>query len=83
MKATHILTITARCPKNNERDEYECIVLTERLLLVETILAEAAKFEDTKIYQEDLCQKLAETLGCVVTLIGMHSGVKSEVTCGT
>jgi len=83
MKVTHILTISARCPVDiSVEDTYEMIVKTERLIEVETILAEALDACKEPVYQETLCDDLSKRLGCEVTLIGVHSGVKTEVTCG-
>lgn len=83
MKVTHILTMTAKCPVDDRLDEYEVIVKTERLIKVEAILTETEHYKEIAAYQEDICKSLSEKLGCEVTLIGIHSGVKTEVTCGT
>jgi hypothetical protein len=75
--------ITAQCPVNETRDEYQCAVETECLIQVETILDAAGRLSERKIYQEDLCALLAKALGgdVAVTLVGTHSGVKTTVTC--
>lgn len=83
MKVKHELTIKAKCPVNEAHDEYQCTVETECLIQVETILVAAKKLGERKIYQEDLCALLAKDLGgdAAVTLVGIHSGVKTTVTC--
>jgi len=82
MKVTHTLTIEAKCPVDDSTDIYECVVRTERLITVEQILAEAKALSETPIFQEALCESLSQKLGCEVALIGMHSGVRTEVVCG-
>lgn len=83
MKVRHELTITARCPANNASDEYQCTVETEGMIRVEDILAKAQEFTKRKIYQEDLCSVLAKNIGgdATVTLVGIHSDVKTTVIC--
>lgn len=81
MKVTHRLGLLACCPVNSGWDWYECEVTTDRLILVEDIKTLAASYSKTKIYQEDLCQELADKLQAEVTLRGEHSGVKTTVTC--
>jgi hypothetical protein len=53
------------------------------LIQVETILDAAKKLGERKVYQEDLCALLAKDLGgdATVTLVGIHSGVKTTVSC--
>lgn len=81
MKVTHTLLIVALCPVNPNLDFYECIVTTDRIIRTEDIAAVAAPYKSKKIYQEKLCQELANKLQCQVTLRGEHTGVKTEVTC--
>lgn len=82
MKTTHKLSVRAKCPIDDKPDVYDCRIVTARIIPVEEVLQAAKKFEDEKIFQEELCQNLARVLCCEVTLYGVHSGVKTEVTCG-
>jgi hypothetical protein len=83
MKVTHNFTVVSKCPVNDGVDVYDAIARTERLIKVETILTEVEHYKDVAAYQEDICESLSQELGCEVTLIGTHSGVRTEVTCGT
>lgn len=82
MKVTHTLEITAICPVDGKPDVYLCKVEATRVVEVEKIIAKSVEFNRSWIYQEDLCQELHRALACKVTLIGYHSGVRTEVTCG-
>ena len=42
MIVTHELIVLARCPVDNQVDEYTCTVETDRTIFVELILATAA-----------------------------------------
>lgn len=83
MKTTHSLQVRAICPVDGKPDVYNCRIVTSRVIPVEDILAAATPMESEKIFQETLCEHLARELGCEVTLTGVHSGVKTEVVCGT
>lgn len=81
MKVTHTLIISAMCPVKPNMDFYKCIVTTDRIIRTEDITAAADAYTFKKIFQEKLCQELADKLQAQVTLRGEHSGVKTEVTC--
>jgi len=83
MKVTHTLKITARCPVDDTRDVYECVVTTSRCIEVERILEIAKTVDDMKTYQENVTQFIRHQLGTgvSVTTRGVHSGVETEVTC--
>lgn len=81
MNVTHRLGFLARCPVTSGWDWYECEVTTDRLIPVEDIKKLTDSYSKTEIYQENLCQELANKLGAQVTLRGEHSSVKTVVTC--
>jgi hypothetical protein len=81
MRVTHTLMVSALCPVKPNMDFYECQIVTDRLIRVEDITKITDPYMGKKIFQEDLCQKLANSLKCEVTLKGEHSGVKTQVTC--
>lgn len=83
MKVKHELQITAKCPVSDAIDGYECIVETECFIQIEDILKAAEPYTEKQIYQEGLCTELAKAIGgdATVTLIGVHSNVKTTVTC--
>jgi hypothetical protein len=78
MKVTHELTIHGRCPVDDAIDTYEVAVEAARMVKVEDILGAVAALPQPA-FQEDITQTLAAKLGCRVTTIGYHSGVKT--TC--
>ena len=82
MRVTHSLEIKSICPVDNKPDVCKCVITTERIIPVEDILAAAKEVEDTKAYQENICQELHRRLSCQVRLVGYHSGVRTEVICG-
>lgn len=81
MKVTHTLLMSAACPVAPRLDFYECVVVTDRLIRTEDIAKAVDAYYGAKIFQEQICQELADKLQCQVTLRGEHSGVKTEVTC--
>lgn len=83
MKTTHRLQVKAVCPVNGKPDVYDCRIVTSRVIPVEDILALVESVKNEKVFQETLCERLAGELACEVTLAGTHSGVATEVTCGS
>lgn len=83
MRVTHTLTLTARCPVDDTRDVYECVVTTDRCIEVETIKQIAKTIEGMKVYQENITEFMRKQLGTgvSVTTRGVHSGIRTEVTC--
>jgi hypothetical protein len=78
MKVTHEMTFARRCPVDDALDHYELCVETTRTVKVEDILA-AIEALPEKSFQEEITAALAAKLGCSVTTVGYHSGVKT--TC--
>lgn len=78
MNVRHELIIHGLCPVNGNFDTYEVMIETSTIVKAEDILA-AVKGLPQPSLQEDITQGLAAALGCRVTTIGYHSGVKT--TC--
>lgn len=81
MKNTYRIQVRAQCPVNeSDTDLYDFVIASEALIEVERIVAFFAEHAGTnKVFQENLTQSCAVTLGAKVTSTGMHSGV--HVTC--
>jgi NADPH-dependent 7-cyano-7-deazaguanine reductase QueF len=77
----HSLTITAACPVDGKPDHYEAVVECSRVVKVEDILAVVDGLKAQRIFQEELTQELARSLGAKVTTTGYHSGVKTVCEC--
>lgn len=75
----HRLPVRAICPVDGSADLYDAIVRVDRILEVEEIRAAVAAATRAPIYQEELAQKLARTLGASIELVGRHSGVGTLV----
>lgn len=82
MKVFHRLEITGICPADQKADVYRCIVEARRVVPVEAIIAAVQTITAKPAFQETICQELHRALACRVTLVGLHSGVETEVTCG-
>ena len=81
MLVRHSLTITASCPVDGKPDHYEAVIECARVVKVEDIIAAVESLRVQKIFQEELTQELARTLGAKVTTTGYHSGVKTICEC--
>lgn len=79
MRVIHETTFSRRCPVDDALDRYELRVEASRTIKVEDILA-AVEALPEKAFQEDITLTLAAKLGCIVTTIGHHSGVKTTCT---
>ena len=77
MLIRHHLTITASCPVDRKPDHYEAVIECGSVIKVEDILAAVERLKTRRIFQEQLTQELASTLGAKVTSTGYHSGVKT------
>lgn len=81
MLVRHYMTVTASCPVDEKPDHYEAIVECARVVKVEDILAAVERLKGQPIFQEQLTQELARSLGAKVTTTGYHSGVKTICEC--
>ena len=81
MKVEHHLQGMAVCPVDGTLDTYSVIVRCHRLIPVEEIRDVLLAFKDRRIFQEDMTHDLACILACEVETIGIHSGVRTRVTC--
>jgi len=81
MRNKYEIEVRAQCPVNpSDVDLYAFTIESDSLIEVEKIIAFVkANAGQQNVFQEDLTQKCAVTLGAKVTSIGWHSGVK--VTC--
>lgn len=78
MRVIHEATFVRRCPVDDAQDRYELRVETTHLVKIEDILA-AIEALPEQAFQEEITQNLAAKLGCRVTTIGIHSGIRT--TC--
>jgi GTP cyclohydrolase I len=81
MKVEHTLTVVGKCPVNDCPDVYECVIRTDRVVMVEDILLLVKKLTESPRTQEELTAELAGGLQCDVETVGVHSGVKTKVVC--
>lgn len=81
MKNIYEIEVRAQCPVNpTDVDLYQMTIESTQIIEVERITAFIREHAgDERVFQEDLTQKAAVTLGARVTSVGYHSGVK--VTC--
>jgi GTP cyclohydrolase I len=82
MRVEHRFQTSVRCPVNGARNCYAVAVRTDRLVMVEDILAAADQLAKGPSYQEDFTRQLAEVLNCQVETRGVHSAVETTVVCG-
>lgn len=78
MKNTYELKMRAQCPVNQtDVDLYDFTIESDEIIEVEQILRFVRDHAgDQKVFQEDLTQKCAVTLGAKVRSVGYHSGVR-------
>ena len=83
MTVTHEFELRAVCPVDSYEDLYAVTLRIERLVQCEEVLKAARGVAGKgEVYQEELTQKLADTLGGEVTTKGFHRcGVTTTVTC--
>jgi hypothetical protein len=81
VKNTYEYEVRAQCPVNpTDTDLYRFTIESETIIEVEDIVRFFTKHAgDERVFQEDLTQKAAVTLGAHVRSVGYHSGIK--VTC--
>jgi len=82
MLVKYSLEVACKCPVDNQPDVYQMTVVSHRAIQVESILKSVKDVCKNRLYQEDLCQKLHRSINATVILVGEHSGVRTEVTCG-
>lgn len=81
MKCIYEIEVRAQCPVNpKDTDLYKFTIHSESIIKVERIVEFIKTHVDKKnIFQEDLTQQCAVSLGARVSSVGWHSGIK--VTC--
>jgi hypothetical protein len=80
MNVRHELAMQGKCPVDDTLDNYTVTVEAERIVKVEDILAAVASLPQP-LFQEEITKRLAGELGCTVTTVGYHSGVKTTCKC--
>lgn len=78
LKVVHELRAVAVCPVDQTLDIYDVTIETDRVIAVETILEVVRGCEDRELFQEDLTVHLSRELGCTVSTVGVHSGVRTH-----
>jgi hypothetical protein len=83
MKCKYEYEVRAQCPCNtSDTDVYQFTIDSESIILVEKIAEFFDKHaKNQNVFQEDLTQKCAVTLGARVTSVGWHHGIKVTVNC--
>lgn len=81
MRVEHTLTAVGRCPVDGCPDVYEVTVRTDRVVMVEDILAAVRDLTSAPRTQEAFTADLATRLGCEVETRGAHSAVSTRVVC--
>lgn len=79
MKVKYELVVESGCPVDGLGDVYQCTLISNKPIAVETILEVVTRYKDNLIFQEELAEQLARELFCNVELVGYHSGVKVTV----
>lgn len=78
MRARYTFMMKAVCPIDGKTDTYEVTVESKYMIKIEDILEAANKLPEPA-FQEELTQFLAKELGALITTVGTHSGVHTEV----
>jgi hypothetical protein len=78
VKNVYEVKVRAQCPVNpTDIDLYDFTIESDEIIEVEQILRFVHDHAgDQKVFQEDLTQKCAVTLGAKVRSVGVHSGVR-------
>jgi hypothetical protein len=82
MRVRHIEMVHARCPVQPDVfDYYEVEARATAIIEVEKLRAAQKRSAGDIVFQEDLAQRLADEVGAVIVLRGMHQTTRSEVVC--
>jgi hypothetical protein len=85
MKVRHRVVVESLCPINGDADRYiaDVSVWPGGFLACEAVLAAVQELVREPITQEELTQRLADRLGCLVRTRGSHcrGRVKTVVVC--
>ncbi len=79
MICRYYLTIHCVCPVDESADVYDAVFESDDLIKVESIIDAVRAYDTQAAFQEDITRSLARILGCRVSTIGYHSGVRTEV----
>jgi hypothetical protein len=81
MQVKYEFEIHAKCPVDKKPDRYLAVAESNKILFCEDVVAEVEKLKNTETPQETLTENLSRALGCTVTTVGYHSGIKVSVRC--
>jgi len=78
MTLEHKYTIkfNAKCPADNSIDSYKLKIYSNKIILVEDIIAIINKLTTEPIYQEKLAEIIYNNIKEKLKLIGYHSNIK-------
>lgn len=65
------------CPENGDIDEYTLKLTFDRFVLVESVVEVVSRYENQRIYQEDLTEAISKSLDCLAETWCNHRGVKT------
>lgn len=82
MRCVYQFEAICRCPADHKPDVYTVTVRTDRTIPVEQIIAAAKALSETEMFQEQFTVELHRALAAQVETFGIHSGVKTTITCG-
>ncbi len=75
------IAVRAVCAVDGARDVYILTLESHDPIRVETIVQMADRLTAHPVLQEDMTRDFARNLGCTVTSVGYHSGVRTTVVC--
>src|SRR5215831_11952034 len=82
MLCTYEVVVRAVCPVDDSNDEYNATLESPHQIMCERIVEVVRSFETVKQTQEQITEAIAIALGCKVTTVGYHSGVRTTVVVG-
>ena len=74
-KAKYTVPFTCVCPNDKEVIEYEAVLTSDKVIMVEDIISFVKSFKDKSLYQEDITDKISLHFNCSVCTFGTHQGV--------
>ena len=77
----HRFQLQAKCPADGADDIYEVTVISDKMVAVEDIVAEAKRLGGVARWQEEITTLLARYFSVTVETVGTHMGGEVTTTC--
>jgi len=78
----YTIELASNCPNDNDLIIYKVTICSNKIIMVEDLLAFAKECKSFPMFQEDLTETLSSRFESDVFSVGVHQGIEIKCTVG-